>query len=53
MLVQAYIITKEEMIAESKSTWDQCCEKSIKMANRFGMMACVNGGTLRKWHSPS
>jgi hypothetical protein len=43
----SFIIAKKEMIAEPKSTWDQCCEKSIKMANRVGMFRqgisdCIN-----------
>jgi hypothetical protein len=40
MLVQAYHIAKEEMVA-GKSTWNQCCEKSVKMANRVGHKACT------------
>jgi hypothetical protein len=30
-------ISKEEMIA-GKSTWNQCCEKSVKTANLVGRM---------------
>jgi hypothetical protein len=50
MLVEACIIAKEEMIVEPRSTWDQCCKKSIKMANRIGMTECANSLTLQRWH---
>jgi hypothetical protein len=49
MLLEACTLAKEEMI-DGKSTWDQCCKKAVKIANRFGMMACGSSKTLRQWH---
>jgi hypothetical protein len=49
MLLQAYGIAKEEMFAR-KSTWDQCCEKSVKAAIFLGMTAGLKSKTLQNWH---
>jgi hypothetical protein len=48
-LVQAYGIAKEEIIAR-KSTWEQCCEKSVKAGKSLGMTACLSSNTLQHWH---
>jgi hypothetical protein len=49
LLVQAYNIAKEDMI-DRKSSWEQCCKKSVQMANLVGKVACGASEALRRWH---